>query len=235
LACLEGIAVDSILIIEDDNDVRLMLAEALVDAGYSVNSVYTGTDGIREVKNHPYDLVLLDIMLPYMSGDEVLREMRTFCETPVIIISAKDIVSTKIDFLNLGADDYITKPFDLREVIARVESNIRRSKMRLENKFIHYGHICLDDVSKRVTLMNSELDLTSKEYAILRTLLANPDKVFTKASLYESVWCETYPGNENILKTHISNLRGKMNKISQDDCIETIWGLGYRLKKLSHS
>lgn len=226
---------DSVLVIEDDKDVRLMLAEALADAGYSVNYVYTGTDGIKEIKSHPYDLVLLDIMLPYMSGDEVLREMRTFCETPVIVISAKDITSTKIDFLNLGADDYITKPFDLGEVIARVESNIRRSKMRLENKVIRYRHICMDDVSKRVTLMNSEIDLTSKEYAILHTLLANPDKVFTKAHLYESVWCEAYPGDENILKTHISNLRSKMNKISQDDYIETVWGLGYRLKKLSHS
>lgn len=226
--------VDTVLIIEDDKDLRLMLAETLIDAGYRVNSAYTGADGIREIRSHPYDLVLLDIMLPYKSGDEVLREMRTFCETPVIIISAKDIVSTKIDLLNLGADDYITKPFDLGEMVARVESNIRRSKMRLENKIIRYGQIVLDDVSKRVMLMNSELDLTSKEYAILFTLLTNPDEVITKARLYEIVWCEEYPGNEGILKTHISNLRNKMKKICQEDYIETVWGLGYRLKKLSH-
>ena len=226
--------VDTVLIIEDDKDLRLMLAETLIDAGYRVNSAYTGADGIREIRSHPYDLVLLDIMLPYKSGDEVLREMRTFCETPVIIISAKDIVSTKIDLLNLGADDYITKPFDLGEMVARVESNIRRSKMRLENKIIRYGQIVLDDVSKRVMLMNSELDLTSKEYAILFTLLTNPDEVITKARLYEIVWCEEYRGNEGILKTHISNLRNKMKKICQEDYIETVWGLGYRLKKLSH-
>ncbi len=226
--------VDTVLIIEDDKDLRLMLAETLINAGYRVNSAYTGADGIREIRSHPYDLVLLDIMLPYKSGDEVLREMRTFCETPVIIISAKDIVSTKIDLLNLGADDYITKPFDLGEMVARVESNIRRSKMRLENKIIRYGQIVLDDVSKRVMLMNSELDLTSKEYAILFTLLTNPDEVITKARLYETVWCEEYPGNEGILKTHISNLRSKMKKICQEDYIETVWGLGYRLKKLSH-
>ena len=214
--------VDTVLIIEDDKDLRLMLAETLIDAGYRVNSAYTGADGIREIRSHPYDLVLLDIMLPYKSGDEVLREMRTFCETPVIIISAKDIVSTKIDLLNLGADDYITKPFDLGEMVARVESNIRRSKMRLENKIIRYGQIVLDDVSKRVMLMNSELDLTSKEYAILFTLLTNPDEVITKARLYEIVWCEEYPGNEGILKTHISNLRNKMKKICQEDYIETV-------------
>ncbi len=224
---------DTVLIIEDDRDVRLMLAEALTDAGYRVNSVYTGTDGIKEIKNYPYDLVLLDIMLPYKSGDEILREMRTFCETPVIIISAKDVVSTKIDLLNLGADDYITKPFDLGEVIARVESNIRRSKMKFDNKIIKYGQISLDDISKRVTLMNSELELTSKEFAILYALLTNPDKVFTKAGLYESVWCEEYLGNENILKTHISNLRNKMKNICPEEYIETVWGLGYRLKKLS--
>ena len=134
----------------------------------------------------------------------------------------------------MGADDYITKPFDLGEMVARVESNIRRSKMRLENKIIRYGQIVLDDVSKRVMLMNSELDLTSKEYAILFTLLTNPDEVITKARLYEIVWCEEYPGNEGILKTHISNLRNKMKKICQEDYIETVWGLGYRLKKLSH-
>lgn len=225
---------DTVLIIEDDNDVRLMIAEALTNAGYRINSVYTGTDGIKEIRNYPYDLVILDIMLPYKSGDEVLREMREFCETPVIVVSAKDMVSTKIDLLNLGADDYITKPFDLGEVVARVESNIRRSKMKLENKIIRYGQIVLDDVSKRVMLMNSELDLTSKEYALLFTLLTNPDKVFTKASLYASVWCEEYSGDENALKTHISNLRSKMKKICQDEYIETVWGLGYRLKKLPH-
>lgn len=116
-----------------------MLADTLRGAGYKVLTAYTGTEGAFLIKNEKYDLVILDIMLPYKSGDEVLREMRSFSDTPVIVISAKDMVSTKIDILKLGADDYITKPFDLGEVVARVETNLRR--LRKQGKKINYFNI----------------------------------------------------------------------------------------------
>ena len=224
---------DTILIIEDNKDVNLMLVEALTDAGYAATSAFTGIDGINEIKDHAYDLILLDIMLPYKSGDEILKEMRQFSEIPVIVISAKDMVGTKIDFLKLGADDYITKPFDLSEVVARVDSNLRRSHKQIqENQVFQYKDMLLDDSTKRVSVNTIEIELTAKEYMILELLIKHRGKVFTKANLYESIWQDEYLGDENTVKTHISNLRNKLKKANpKDEYIETVWGLGYRLYK----
>ncbi|WP_410512860.1 response regulator transcription factor [Paenibacillus sp. BR2-3] len=224
---------ETILIIEDHEDVNRMLAEALIHAGYKVKSCYTGVDGIKEIKNNSYDLILLDIMLPYKSGDEILKDTRKLTETPVIVISAKDRVGTKIDLLKLGADDYITKPFDLGEVVARVESNLRRAHKQLqENKVFRYKNLSLNDHTKRVTADETELELTAKEYMILELLIKHGGKVFTKANLYESVWKDEYLGDDNAVKTHISNLRSKLKKAyPTEEYIETVWGLGYRLYK----
>lgn len=224
---------DTILIIEDNEDVNFMLAKVLIDAGYEVKSVFTGIDGFVEIKNHEYDLILLDIRLPYKSGDEILKEMRQFSETPVIIISAKDMIGTKINFLKLGADDYITKPFDLGEVIARIESNLRRShKQTQETKVFRYKDLVLNDNAKRVSVNGSPMELTAKEYMILELLLKNQGKVFTKSCLYESIWKDEYFEDDNTVKTHISNLRNKLKKAnSNEKYIETVWGLGYRVYK----
>ncbi|WP_315107899.1 response regulator transcription factor [Clostridium intestinale] len=224
---------ETILIIEDNMDVNLMLAEELMDFGYKVKSIYTGTDGIKEVKEINYDLILLDIMLPYKSGDEILKEIRTFSDIPVIIISAKDMVGTKIDLLRIGADDYITKPFDLGEVVARVESNLRRvnKQMQGEKKF-NYKDLTLDYNRKQVVVNDVELELTAKEYMLLEILIKNEGKVFSKSTLYESIWKEEYLGDDNTVKIHISNLRNKLKKINpNENYIETVWGLGYRLYK----
>lgn len=228
-----GKFMSNILIVEDNEDVNLMLKEALMDAGYKVKSAYTGIDGMKEIKSLNYDLILLDIMLPYKSGDEVLREMRKFSETPVIVISAKDMVSTKIDILKLGADDYITKPFDLGEVAARVEANLRRSQNKAQvSKIFKYKDMVLDDSTKRVTINGAEIELTAKEYMILEMLIKNKGKVFTKANLYESIWQEEYLGDDNAVKTHMSNIRNKLKKANEKGkYIETVWGLGYRLYK----
>ncbi|UVI30236.1 response regulator transcription factor [Paenibacillus spongiae] len=224
---------NTILIIEDHEDVNLMLAQALTDAGYTVKSAYSGTDGLMEIRNHSYDLILLDIMLPYKSGDEILKETRRFSDVPVIMISAKDVVGTKIDLLQLGADDYITKPFDLGEVVARVESNLRRAHKQLQNdKVFRYKDLALDSNTKRVTANAVELELTATEYLILELLLKHSGKVFTKSNLYESVWKEEYIGDDNAVKTHISNLRNKLKRANPDEeYVETVWGLGYRLYK----
>jgi DNA-binding response OmpR family regulator len=221
----------TILIIEDNRDVNLMLAEALTDAGYQTKSAYTGIDGFDKIRNDDIDLVLLDIMIPYKSGDQVLKEMRMFSDIPVIVISAKDMIGTKIDLLKLGADDYITKPFDLGEVIALVESNLRRSRQYCKkNNTFQYKDMVLDGDTKCVTLNGKELELTAREYKILELLVQNKGKVFTRANLYETVWGSEYLGDDNAVKTHISNLRNKLKKLSPDqEYIETVWGLGYRL------
>lgn len=225
---------EKILIIEDSKDVNLMLAEALSDVGYNTTSVYSGIDGMNEIKDNSYDLVILDIMLPYKSGDQILREMRSFSEIPVIIISAKDIVGIKIDLLKLGADDYITKPFDLGEVVARVESKLRRGKKQIQESNVYsYKDIVLDVNSKRVVVNGLELELTAKEYLILEMLMLHREKVYTKSNLYESIWKEEYLGDDNAVKTHISNLRSKLKKVNEkQEYIETVWGLGYRLFKV---
>jgi len=224
---------DKILIVEDNNDVNIMLAEVLVLEGYEVCSSYTGTDGLKEIKAQEYDLILLDIMLPYKSGDEILKEVREFSDVPIIIISAKDITCTKIDLLKMGADDYITKPFDIDEVVARVEANLRRFHTQGQaEKVFKYKDMVLDDNSKRITISNIELDLTTKECQVLELLLKNRGKVFTKANLYETIWKDTYLGDDNTIKTHISNLRSKLKMANSNyEYIETVWGLGYRLYK----
>ena len=224
---------DKILIIEDNKDVNLMLAEVLNSEGYQVKSVYNGVEGMNEANTGEYDLILLDIMLPYKSGDEILKEVRTFSDVPVIIISAKDIVGTKIDLLKLGADDYITKPFDLGEVVARVATNLRRShKQEKVNCVLTYKDMKLDTNTKHVTVNEIELDLTAKEYLIAQLLMQNSGKVFSKANIYESIWKEEYLGDDNAVKTHISNLRNKIkNANPNEEYVETVWGLGYRLYK----
>ncbi|MDY2737257.1 response regulator transcription factor [Intestinibacter sp.] len=225
---------ENILIIEDNQDVNLMLSQAIKEAGYNVKSSFTGTDGLNEIKTNSYNLILLDIMLPYKSGDQILREVREFSSVPIIIISAKDMISTKIDLLKLGADDYITKPFDLGEVVARVESNLRRYSISVAepNTVFTYKDITLNTNTKEVKINGNTLDLTAKEYMILELLIKNQNKVFSKANIYESIWNEEYIGDDNAIKTHLSNLRSKLKKSNPDEnYIETVWGLGYRLFK----
>lgn len=225
---------ENILIIEDNQDVNLMLSQAIKEAGYNVKSSFTGTDGLNEIKTNSYNLILLDIMLPYKSGDQILKEVREFSSVPIIIISAKDMISTKIDLLKLGADDYITKPFDLGEVVARVESNLRRYSISVAepNTVFTYKDITLNTNTKEVKINGNTLDLTAKEYMILGLLIKNQNKVFSKANIYESIWNEEYIGDDNAIKTHLSNLRSKLKKSNPDEnYIETVWGLGYRLFK----
>lgn len=225
---------NKILIIEDNKDVNMLLTESLRSEGYEVEACFDGVAGRKAIKASEYDLLLLDIMLPYISGDELLKELRSFSDVPVIILSAKDMVSTKIDLLKLGADDYITKPFDLGEVAARVESQLRRFHKSSRNQAtLTYVDMVLDLNTKSITVNGEEIDLTAKEYLILELFLLNQGKVFSKANIYETIWGEEYLGDDNAIKTHMSNLRNKLKKINPArEYIETVWGLGYRLYKI---
>lgn len=224
---------EKILIVEDSRDVNILLSKVIEEAGYRTKSLYDGLEVIKEIKSNEYDLVLLDIMLPYKSGDMILKELREFSDIPVIIISAKDMVGTKIDLLRIGADDYITKPFDIDEVIARIETNLRRyRKSSKANNLLSYKDVELDCDSKSVKISGKAVFLTVKEYMILELLIKNIGRVFSKAALYEAVWETEYLGDDKTIKTHISNLRNKMKEVNPDEeYIETVWGLGYRLRK----
>ena len=221
-----------ILIIEDDLEICSLLKEFLEEGGYDIKASNTGIDGMRELKSLTYNLVILDLMLPYKSGDEILRELRSFSNMPVIILSAKDMVHTKVDLLRLGADDYMTKPFDLNELLARIESNLRRcsSDKNVKKSILTYKDINLNEEEKKVTVNGNTLVLTSKEYGILFLLLSHPQKVFSKANLFESIWNEEYFSEDNTLNVHISNIRNKLKGANpNEEYIETIWGMGYKL------
>lgn len=223
-----------ILIVEDSRDVNGVLCEALNMAGYETDSAYDGISAMKKLKSSEYELLILDIMLPYKSGDMILKELREFSMVPVIVISAKDMTCTKVELLKMGADDYITKPFDLDEVVARVESNLRRTaKKNVVSRKYSYGALEFDEENGTVRIDGKEVDLTQKEYCILRIMIQNPAKVFTKANLYETVWNEEYTGDDNTIKAHMSNLRNKLKKAGDEfDYIETVWGLGYRMRHL---
>lgn len=220
-----------LIIIEDIEDVNTMLTQFFEGQGYQVHSYTNGIDALQAFSKYPIDLVILDIMLPYMTGDAILAEMRKLTEdVPVLMLSAKDNVQTKIDFLKHGADDYLTKPFDLGELAARVETLLRRYKKVSSTEIFQYETIQLDDSTKMVTIAGEPISLTATEYGLLLCFLQQPKQVFTKAMLYEKVWNMPYFDEDDIVKTHISNLRKKLKDRSGKPYVETIRGLGYRFQ-----
>lgn len=224
---------NNILIIEDNREINNLLCRTLKNQGYITKSAYTGTQGLNMLKQLNFDMALLDIMLPYKSGDKLLSELRLFSNIPVLVISAKETTQTKIDLLRLGADDYITKPFDIDEVVARVEANLRRNLQRnTNNQILTYKDIKLDTSTKQIFVNDLEITLTATEIKILELFLSQPTKIFSKANLFESIWNEEYTVDDNTLNVHISRLRQKLKKANKkEDYIETLWGLGYRLSK----
>lgn len=221
-----------ILIVEDDEEISSLLGEYLSDRGHETVSAYDGLHALDIIREKQIDLVLLDIMLPFKSGDTVLTEIRNRFTLPVIILSAKGTTQNKVELLHLGADDYVTKPFDLEEVLARVESNLRRVRYQREpERILQWGELTLDIGRNRAFLKGEELILTAKEYGILELLMEYPDKIFSKANLFESVWKEEFLCEDNTLNVHISNLRNKLKAVCPGEYIETVWGIGYRLRQ----
>ena len=218
-----------ILIAEDDNDINNLLAEILKQAGYNVEQTFSGTETRRlfEQGTSP-TLILLDLMLPGMTGEELIAYIRRSSSVPVIVLSAKDTGPDKINALRLGADDYITKPFDSEELLARIEANIRRTQFAPEAASILAHHdLLMDRDSRKVTAAGQDVTLTAREFSILELLMLNPRKVFTKANLYSSIWNEEFYGDDNTVNVHISNLRSKL----QGDYIQTVWGIGFKLQE----
>lgn len=219
-----------ILVIEDEENINRLLCEILGRTSYQVTSSYNGLDGLRRALEDNYDLVLLDLMLPLKQGEEVLKEIREKKNTPVIVLSAKNAVYNRIELLRLGADDYITKPFDMDEVLLRIEAVLRRTNKELEKK-VCFGKLSIDAEGKRVYFQEEEIVCTTMEYEILYLLLCHPEKIFSKRSLYETITGENYISDENSMNVHISNLRKKLGKYTEEEYIETIYGMGYRMKK----
>lgn len=224
-----------ILVAEDDNDINLLLCRMMRNSGYQVQPVYSGTEALLYLKSQEWQLILLDLMLPGLNGEQVIEQINELkVSVPIIVISAKGEQSAKVAALRAGADDYITKPFDVEEVSARVDSLLRRYQRLAEpseNQRLTYHSVSLDRESKRVFVQECEMILTAREFAILELLMMNPRKVFSKVNLFESIWGEEYMNEDtNTVNVHVSHLRSKLAKLdSEHDYIETIWGMGYRL------
>ena len=179
-----------------------------------------------------YSVVLLDLMLPGISGEEVLKEVRTRGNMPVIVLTAKDTIDDKVDVLRGGADDYVTKPFEIKEILARVEVQIRRfqGSKEMKKKELEYEGLTLDRERFRVSVNGTGLSkITKQEFAILELLMKHPKKVFSKEEIFEYAWEENYMGETKTLDVHISNIRKKIKKVTEREYIETVWGIGYRL------
>lgn len=218
---------NQILIIEDDNEISNMISDYLGKNGYETYIAKDGIRGIKYVIEKKPDLIILDIMLPYKSGDEVLREVREFSDIPIIVVSAKENIQFKVDLFKIGVDDYVVKPFDLSELLARIETNLRRySKCTSKQKLYKYKNIILNYDLKEVLVDNNIIKLTSKEFEILYLFIKYPNKVFSKKNIYETVWKESYAYDDDTINTHISNIRKKIDS----ELIETVWGMGYKLK-----
>lgn len=225
----------NILVVEDDVSINTLLARLMEKKGYNVVQAYSGTEALLQLENNEFQLVLLDLMLPGITGEELIKKIRKTKDMPVIVISAKIDKKDKVDLLTLGADDYITKPFDIEEVSARIYSNLRRylkfSNNNSSEQKLTFKDIVLNKETKEVFVNDKEIILTAREFSILELLLNNPRKVFSKSNLFESVWGEEYYCDDNTVNVHMSNLRNKLSKANPDEeYIETIWGMGYKLK-----
>lgn len=248
----------NILIVEDDININNLLCEVLVKAGYMCEQAFSGTEAklLLNIKEKAYTLVLLDLMLPGASGEEVLKEIRKHGRLPVIVLTAKDSIDDKIGVLTDGADDYITKPFEIREVLARIQVQLRHIEAEIKSEAdaeteaeaetevktkagiqkgqgsgrLEFRDMVLTRSTFEVSISGRVLPkITKHEFAILELLLKNPKQVFSKEDIFEYAWDEPYMGETKTLDVHISNIRKKIKTVTPDEYIETIWGIGYRL------
>lgn len=228
---------NKILIVEDNKEISDILAEFLSEHGYDTQCAYNGREASAYLKDGAYSMILMDLMLPYKSGHDLIAELRLHSNVPVICLSAKSSLDTRLEVLRMGADDYILKPFDLDEVLVRIQVVLRRNGIQAEGageldngKELCFQNLVLDVDGKCAVMKGIPMALTAKELAILQLFLEYPNKTFSKANIYETIWGEPYYYEDNTLNVHMSNLRRKLKKADgEHEYIETVWGIGYRL------
>ncbi len=226
----------AILIVEDEEKIARVLEIELSFEGYHTDKAFTGTDGLRRFREQTWDLVLLDVMLPKMSGIEVLRRIRSENNhTPVILLTAKDSVEDKVSGLDLGANDYITKPFQMEELLARVRAALRLSQSppndTVDDGWIRVGDLKLNVLSREVKRGEDDIVLTQREFDLLAFLMKHARQVLNREQLLSGVWGYDYYGDTNIVDVYIRYLRNKMDKKYADQLIHTVRGVGYVIKE----
>ena len=217
----------NILIIDDDLDIGNVLEEILKNEGYSVSRAYSGTEAVFVLSQSRPDLILLDLMLPWLSGEEVLPYIKGI---PVIVMSAKVDVDNKVELLLGGAVDYVTKPFHTKELLARIAVHLRIFDTLDKSEILTFEEIELDVDTHIVRIKDTEIKLTRTEYAILKLLMQNPSQVVSKSQLLDRISEDTPDCTESSLKTHISNLRKKLREVSGKEYVEAVWGIGFKMK-----
>ena len=228
----------NILICDDQPDIVNALKIYLAPEGYKLYEAYTGDEALEMVRNGDFHLILLDIMMPRMDGITATAKIREFSNVPIILLTAKSETEDKVLGLNVGADDYITKPFVPVEVLARVRSQLRRyaqlgSCPAQQPGTLTIGGVTLDDGTKSVTVDGEQVALTPTEYAILHLLMSNPGRVYSTKTLYEAVWQEAALGSEGAVAVHIRHLREKIEiDPANPRYIKVVWGLGYKMEKM---
>ncbi len=224
-----------ILVVDDDRNINELLRLYLEKEGYSVASTYDGVDAIKKFEDHKPDLVLLDIMLPGMDGWQVCREIRKKSEKPVILITAKGETFDKVLGLELGADDYIVKPFDAKEVVARIKAVLRRYS-GAENdtvKEVRYDNLVVNLTNYELRVAGQLVDAPPKELELLYHLASNPNRVYTRDQLLDEVWGFEYYGDSRTVDVHIKRLREKLEGKSDQWSLKTVWGVGYKFETKS--
>ena len=221
-----------VLVVDDEKLIVKGIRFSLEQDDYTVDTAFDGEEALEKVRANQYDIVLLDLMLPKMSGLDVCREIREFSDVPVIMLTAKGEDMDKILGLEYGADDYITKPFNILEVKARIKVILRRSSAKkaaaASGPVIESGELRLDKDNRRLTIAGREVNLTSKEFELLEFLISNPDKVYSRANLLELIWGKDYPGDERTVDLHVRRLREKIEpNPSEPVYVLTKWGVGY--------
>lgn len=219
-----------ILVIDDESQIRKLLKVSLKSQGFYIEESHDGRDGINKVAIIKPDLVILDLGLPDMDGKEVIREIREWSNVPIVILTARDQEQEKIEALDNGADDYITKPFGIGELLARIRVCLRR-KTEDENEHIfNFGGLIIDLVNRRITVDNMEIKLTPTEYEIIKVLAQNAGKVITHKQLLKKVWGNAYDNDNNYIRVYIGQIRRKIEPNPAQPCyIITESGVGYRL------
>ena len=250
-----------ILIIEDDLLLNDMTKRLLTQHGYCATSAYSGSEALLLIERSSFDLILLDLMLPGISGEIVLEKIKNIIDIPIIGVSAKTDIDSKVNLIRNGADDYITKPFEIKEVVARVAVQLRHAVADVPSKSgkagenqtkaendtgqgdttntyiagpvkIEHRQLVLDRISRQLYVADNAVDgITKQEFAILELLMAHPRQVFAKEDIFEYAWDEPYIGETKTLDVHISNIRKKIKKLTDDEYVETVWGIGYKMKE----
>ena len=220
------IILQKILIVEDDVSIHNVIEELLKKENYTIFNAYSGTEALLLLEKEKYDLILLDLMLPAVSGEEIIEKVK---DTPIIVLSAKISSDDKVNCLLSGANDYITKPFDGKELLARIEVQLRSKSNSNIKETLKYKDLELLNDNHTLHVSNKKVSLTKTEYAILKQLLLNPNQVITKNKLLDLISTDTEDCDENSLRVHISNLRKKIRTYTEVEYIESIWGLGFKM------